>query len=183
MTIGRKKRPLQIPDPEYKKNKINKKKFLLNDAQKNSLNYISQFNNGFSVTVLQGVTGSGKTLVYFERIKKILEQNKQVLILMPEIFLTNQFKKRFSEFFGYEPYIWHSKITLKNKEIIWHGIMKNKIKIIIGARSSLLLPFKDLGLIIVDEEHDSSYKQEDGIIYNARDMAIARASIEKFQLI
>ena len=90
----KKKKPLQIPDPEYKKNKINKKKFLLNDAQKNSLNYISQFNNGFSVTVLQGVTGSGKTLVYFERIKKILEQNKQVLILMPEIFLTNQFKKK-----------------------------------------------------------------------------------------
>ena len=182
MTIGRKKKLIQIPDPEYKKNKINKKKFLLNDAQKNSLNYISQFNNGFSVTVLQGVTGSGKTLVYFERIKKILEQNKQVLILMPEIFLTNQFKKRFSEFFGYEPYIWHSKITPKNKEIIWHGIMKNKIKIIIGARSSLLLPFKDLGLIIVDEEHDSSYKQEDGIIYNARDMAIARASIEKIPI-
>ena len=182
MTIGSKKKPLQISDPEYKKNKINKKKFLLNDAQKNSLNYISQFNNSFSVTVLQGVTGSGKTLVYFERIKKILEQKKQVLILMPEIFLTNQFKKRFSEFFGYEPYIWHSKITPKNKEIIWHGIIKNKIKIIIGARSSLLLPFKDLGLIIVDEEHDSSYKQEDGIIYNARDMAIARASIENIPI-
>ena len=182
MTIGSKKKYLHIRDPEYKENKINKKIFLLNDAQKKSLNYISQFNNSFSVTVLQGVTGSGKTLVYFERIKKILEQNKQVLILMPEIFLTNQFKKRFSEFFGYEPYIWHSKITPKNKEIIWHGIMKNKIKIIIGARSSLLLPFKDLGLIIVDEEHDSSYKQEDGIIYNARDMAIARASIEKIPI-
>ena len=74
------------------------------------------------------------------------------------------------------------KLLQKNKEIIWHGIMKNKIKIIIGARSSLLLPFKDLGLIIVDEEHDSSYKQEDGIIYNARDMAIARASIEKIPI-
>ena len=91
MTIGRKH--LHIPDPEYKENKINKK-FFYSTMLKKSLNYISQFNNSFSVTVLQGVTGSGKTLVYFERIKKILEQNKQVLVLMPEIFLTNQFKKK-----------------------------------------------------------------------------------------
>ena len=102
---------------------------------------------------------------------------------MPEIFLTNQFKKDFQNFLDTSLIYGIQKLLRKNKEIIWHGIMKNKIKIIIGARSSLLLPFKDLGLIIVDEEHDSSYKQEDGIIYNARDMAIARASIEKFQLI
>ena len=98
--------------------------------------------------------------------------------MLPEIFLTNQFKDRFIDYFGYEPAIWHSKITPKNKRIIWQGISKNKIKIVIGARSSLLLPFNKLGIIIVDEEHDSSYKQDEGLIYNARDMAIARASFE-----
>ncbi|OUW73990.1 MAG: primosomal protein N' [Pelagibacteraceae bacterium TMED216] len=182
MSIGGTKKYEKISDQEYKKNKIKKKNYSLNSDQESSLNYISKFDNKFSVTVLQGVTGSGKTLVYFERIKRILEKDKQVLILMPEIFLTKQFQKRFSEFFGYEPYLWHSKITPKNKKIIWHGIINDKIKIIIGARSSLLLPFKNLGLIIVDEEHDASYKQEDGIIYNARDMAIARASIEKIPI-
>ena len=101
---------------------------------------------------------------------------------MPEIFLTNQFQDRFLDFFGSIPSIWHSKITQKNKRRIWQGVIKNEIKLVIGARSSLLLPFKDLGLIIVDEEHDPSYKQEEGLIYNARDMAITRASIENFPI-
>ena len=100
------------------------------------------------------------------------------MVLLPEIFLTNQFKSRFEDFFGFSPAIWHSKITPKNKRIIWKGIIKNKIKLLIGARSSLLLPFKQLGIIIVDEEHDASYKQDDGVIYNARDMAISRAFFE-----
>ena len=125
-----------------------------------------------------GVTGSGKTIVYFERIKRLIKENKQALILIPEIFLTTQFKKRFELFFGYEPAIWHSKISLSSKRNIWKAVAKNEIKIIIGARSSLFLPFKNLGVIIVDEEHDSSYKQEESVIYNARDMAISRASIE-----
>ena len=126
--------------------------------------------------MLQGITGSGKTLVYFARIKEIINKKKQALVLLPEIFLTNQFKDRFQEYFGFEPAIWHSGITPKNKKEIWHGVISNNIKLIIGARSSLLLPFKELGIIIVDEEHDSSYKQSDRIIYNARDMAISRAS-------
>ena len=125
-----------------------------------------------------GVTGSGKTIVYFERIKTLIKENKQALILIPEIFLTTQFKKRFKLFFGYEPAIWHSKINLSEKRKIWKAVARNDIKIIIGARSSLFLPFKNLGVIIVDEEHDSSYKQEESVIYNARDMAISRASIE-----
>ena len=102
--------------------------------------------------------------------------------MLPEIFLTNEFKSRFEDFFGYEPAIWHSKITPKNKRIIWKGIIENKIKLIVGARSALLLPFKKLGLIVVDEEHDVSYKQDEGVIYNARDMAIARASFEKIPI-
>ena len=114
--------------------------------------------------------------------KKIIDKNKQALVLLPEIFLTNEFKSRFEDFFGFEPAIWHSKITPKNKRIIWKGIIENKIRLIVGARSALLLPFKKLGLIIVDEEHDASYKQVEGVIYNARDMAISRASFEKIPI-
>ena len=104
------------------------------------------------------------------------------MILLPEIFLTNQFKDRFSEYFGFEPDIWHSKITPKKKKIIWQGVMSGKVKLIIGARSALFLPFKKLGIIIVDEEHDSSYKQDESLIYNARDMAISRASFENIPI-
>ena len=132
--------------------------------------------------MLQGTTGSGKTLVYFERIKKIIKKNRQALVLLPEIFLTNDFKSRFEEFFGFEPAIWHSKITPKQKRLIWKGVIKNKIKILVGARSALFLPFKKLGIIIVDEEHDTSYKQDEGVIYNARDMAISRANFEKIPI-
>ena len=98
--------------------------------------------------------------------------------LLPEIALTNQFSRRFENFFGAEPAIWHSGTSKKNKSIIWKSIIEGKIKIVIGARSSLFLPFKNLGIIIVDEEHDVSYKQDEGVTYNARDMAITRASLE-----
>ena len=93
--------------------------------------------------------------------------------------MTTQFEKKFIEFFKFKPAIWHSGITKKNKKIIWEGIIRGKISVVIGARSSLFLPFKNLGLIIVDEEHDQSYKQDEGVIYNARDMAISRALFEK----
>jgi primosomal protein N' (replication factor Y) len=150
----------------------------LTSEQKKSLNQINNSNKKFNVHVLQGTTGSGKTIVYFEALKKILEKGKQGLIMLPEIGLTNQFERKFFEFFGFKPAIWHSGITKKNKEIIWSGINTGKIKVVIGARSSLFLPFKKLGLIIVDEEHDQSYKQDEGVTYNARDMAISRASFE-----
>ena len=168
------------PDIDFIKTKL--KKYKLNTEQKNALQYLENTNNKFDVAVLQGTTGSGKTLVYFERIKKIIDKKKQALVLLPEIFLTNEFKARFADFFGYEPAIWHSKITPKNKRIIWKGIIENKIKLVVGARSALLLPFKNLGIIIVDEEHDTSYKQDEGVIYNARDMAISRASLEKIPI-
>ena len=164
--------------------KIKKKnKFNLNSEQKRCLDDINGFGNKFNVTLLQGVTGSGKTIVYFEKIKQNLMQGKQSLVLLPEIFLTNQFKQRFEDYFGFKPSIWHSKITKKNKKIIWQNIVNNKIKLVVGARSSLFLPFKKLGLIVVDEEHDSSYKQDEGLRYNARDMAISRASIEDIPII
>ena len=162
--------------------KIDKNKFSLSKEQKKSLTFIRSVGNNYNVTVLEGVTGSGKTLVYFERIKDLVTKGYQALILLPEIALTNQFSRRFKEFFGNEPAIWHSGTSKKNKEIIWKGITEEKIKIVIGARSSLFLPFKKLGIIIVDEEHDASYKQDEGISYNARDMAITRASLENIPI-
>ena len=164
-------------DLKFKKNSIK-----LTSEQKKALDQINLSNKKFNVHVLQGTTGSGKTIVYFEALKKILEKNYQGLILLPEIGLTSQFENKFIEFFGFKPAIWHSGITKKNKEIIWSGIISKKIKVVIGARSSLFLPFTNLGLIIVDEEHDQSYKQDEGIIYNARDMAISRASFENIPI-
>ena len=163
-----------------KKTKI--KRFELNSEQSEAIKFLEKENRKFDVSVLQGVTGSGKTIVYFERVKEIIRKKKQALILLPEIFLTNDFKSRFEDFFGFEPAIWHSKITPKKKRIIWKGIISNKIKVVIGARSALLLPFKKLGIIVVDEEHDTSYKQDSGVIYNARDMAISRANFEKIPI-
>ena len=162
--------------------KKSKNKFLLNAEQKKSLTFMKNIGNNYNVTVLEGVAGSGKTLVYFERVKDLINKGFQALILLPEIALTNQFSRRFQEFFGAEPAIWHSGTTKKNKSIIWKGITEGKIKIVIGARSSLFLPFKNLGIIVVDEEHDVSYKQDEGVSYNARDMAITRASLENIPI-
>jgi len=158
------------------------KKFSLNDEQKKCLEQISKEKTKFNVHVIEGVTGSGKTLVYFSRIKELIDKGYQALIMLPEISLTSQFHKRFLEFFSFEPAIWHSGITKKNKKIIWRGVVENKIKAVVGARSSLFLPFNKLGIIIVDEEHDSSYKQDEGVMYNARDMAVSRASFEKIPI-
>jgi primosomal protein N' (replication factor Y) (superfamily II helicase) len=182
MAIGSKDSYTKKIDLSLKNQKKNTKKYKLNKEQMKALKYLDLVNNKFDVSVLQGTTGSGKTLVYFERIKKIIDKNKQALVLLPEIFLTNEFKSRFENFFGYQPAIWHSKITPKNKRIIWKGIIENKIHLVVGARSALLLPFKNLGLIVVDEEHDASYKQDEGVIYNARDMAISRAFFEKIPI-
>jgi len=182
MVIGSNKNLIIKDDKDFIQTIKNSKKYNLNEEQIHALNFLNSKNNKFDVSVLQGTTGSGKTLVYFERIKKIILEKKQALVLLPEIFLTNEFKSRFLDFFGFEPAIWHSKITPKNKRIIWKGIINNKIKLVVGARSSLLLPFKKLGVIIVDEEHDASYKQDEGVIYHARDMAITRALFEKIPI-
>ncbi len=161
-------------------NKYNKykkpNKIKLSNEQLNSVNDITKNDNKFRVHVIQGTTGSGKTIVYFNSLKKKINEGFQGLILLPEIGLTGEFQKKFKEFFGFDAAIWHSSVTKKNKKIIWNGIATGKIKVLIGARSSLFLPFSNLGIIIVDEEHDQSYKQDEGIIYNARDMAISRAS-------
>ena len=178
-------KPVKMMDEKFYQDfnlKIKNNSIELTKEQKEVLNQINLSNQKFNVHVLQGTTGSGKTFVYFEILKKILKKGSQGLILLPEIGLTSQFEKKFIEFFGFKPAIWHSGVTKKNREIIWSGVISEKIKIVIGARSALFLPFKKLGIIIVDEEHDQSYKQDEGVMYNARDMAISRASFEKIPI-
>ncbi len=133
--------------------------------------------------VLNGITGSGKTEVYFALAKEVLEKEKQVLILLPEISLTVQFLERFKNRFGRKPSVWHSKITPAEKRKIWKNVYCENEKIVIGTRSALFLPYKNLDLIVVDEEHDGSYKQEDLFLYQARDMAVLRSKIEKTKII
>ena len=138
---------------------------------------------GFSVTLLDGVTGSGKTEVYFAAIAAALERGKQVLVLLPEIALSAQWLTRFAERFGAAPAQWHSDLGHAERRDTWRGVADGQISLVVGARSALFLPFPDLGLIIVDEEQDASFKQEDGVIYHARDMAVVRASIEKLPIV
>jgi len=158
------------------------KTFNLSNEQNIALRELNLINDKFRVHLLQGTTGSGKTIVYFNSIKQKIDEGYQGLILLPEIGLTIEFEKRFKEYFGFNPAIWHSGITKKRKKIIWNGLLKGKIKVVIGARSALFLPFNKLGIIIVDEEHDQSFKQDEGLIYNARDMAISRASFENIPI-
>ena len=158
------------------------KQYELNEEQENAFNEISKKIKNFRVHLLQGTTGSGKTIVYFKAIKEKIKDGFQALILLPEIGLTTEFEKKFIDYFGFKPAIWHSGITPKRKKIIWSGLASGKIKVVIGARSSLFLPFFKLGIITIDEEHDQSFKQDEGIIYNARDMAISRAKFENIPI-
>jgi primosomal protein N' (replication factor Y) len=132
---------------------------------------------GFSVSLLDGVTGSGKTEVYFEAVAETLRRGKQALILLPEIALTGAFLDRFSSRFGSRPAEWHSEVGTKQRERVWRAVARGEARALVGARSALFLPFPDLGLIVVDEEHDPAYKQEDGVAYHARDMAVVRGSL------
>lgn len=138
---------------------------------------------GFAVTLLEGVTGSGKTEVYFEAAAAALALGRQVLILLPEIALTAQFLDRFAARFGARPSEWHSGISARKRARLWSAVAKGEAKAVIGARSALFLPFNDLAVIVVDEEHEAAYKQEDGVCYHARDMAVVRGQIENCAVI
>ena len=138
---------------------------------------------GYSATLLDGVTGSGKTEVYFEAVAAALAQGRQALVLIPEIALTQAFLDRFHDRFGAKPAEWHSDLTPRMRERVWRQVAEGSVRVVAGARSALFLPFRDLGLIIVDEEHDTAYKQEDRVYYNARDMAVVRASIGRFPVV
>jgi primosomal protein N' (replication factor Y) len=131
----------------------------------------------YGTTLLRGVTGSGKTEVYLEAVAAALAAGRQALVLLPEIALTAEFLTRVEERFGAKPAEWHSGATMTERRRIWRMVGQGQAQLVIGARSALFLPFQNLGLIVVDEEHDTSYKQEDGVLYNARDMAVLRASI------
>ena len=132
----------------------------------------------FSVTVLDGVTGAGKTEVYFEAIAAALDGGHQVLVLLPEIALSAQWLARFRARFGAAPAVWHSELGTRRRRETWRAIAEGRARVVVGARSALWLPFRSLGLIVVDEEHDAAFKQEDGVVYHARDMAVVRARLE-----
>jgi primosomal protein N' (replication factor Y) len=133
--------------------------------------------------LIDGVTGSGKTEVYFEAVADMIRAGKQTLILMPEIALTAQFLDRFAARFGVRPAEWHSELSPRKRARTWSAVADGEVSVVVGARSALFLPYKDLGLIVIDEEHDAAYKQEDGVHYHARDMAVVRAHIANIPII
>jgi len=158
----------------------------LSDLQQQAASIlVDKIGKGFSVNLLDGVTGSGKTEVYFDAIAHVLKQDKtsQILVMLPEIALSVQWLERFESRFCFKPLLWNSEIPPARKRASWQAIVKGDARVVIGARSALFLPYKHLSLIVADEEHDGSYKQEDGVIYHARDMAVARARFEKLPVI
>ena len=165
--------PFQAPDPHHSTPRLSGDQSAAADSLRTA---VAQ--KKFSAQLLDGVTGSGKTEVYFEAVAEALRANRQVLILLPEIALTIQFLERFAARFGVKPAEWHSDLSQKERRRTYRAVMNGEARVIVGARSSLFLPFHDLGLIIVDEEHEQAFKQQDGAIYHARDMAVVRARIE-----
>ncbi|MFP4097497.1 MAG: primosomal protein N' [Alphaproteobacteria bacterium] len=164
--------PCLYPDPKGRLARLS------DDQQKGADALCEAVRSGrYSAILLDGVTGAGKTEVYFEAVAQALEQGRQVLIMLPEIALSNAFLDRFKKRFGCSPALWHSNLTPAQRRAAWRGVAQGDTRVVVGARSSLFLPYKELGLIIVDEEHDPAYKQEDGVIYHARDMAVVRAHL------
>jgi len=166
------------PDPAYAAPSLSPDQTTAADALKERAGA-----GAFSVTLIDGVTGSGKTEVYFEAIARALEKGRQVLVLVPEIALTAAFLERFHDRFGAPPAAWHSDLAPRTRERVWRQVAEGQIRVVAGARSALFLPFRELGLIVVDEEHDPAYKQEDRVFYNARDMAVVRGHIGAFPVV
>ena len=166
------------PDPEYARPAL-----MADQDEAAALLRANVAADVFNVALLDGVTGSGKTEVYFEAVAAALEKGRQVLILLPEIALTHAFLERFQQRFGAKPAEWHSDLPPRMRERVWRQVAEGGVRVVAGARSALFLPFKDLGLIVVDEEHDPAYKQEDRVFYNARDMAVVRGHIGGFPVV
>ncbi len=167
-----------LPDWHAMPLDLERKRATLNAEQAEAAKeLLSHTGGGFSVSLLDGVTGSGKTEVYFEAIAQCLERGQQALVLMPEIALTSQFIARCEERFGARPAEWHSGVSPSMRGRVWRAVAEDRAKLVAGARSALFLPFPDLGLIVVDEEHDQAYKQEDRVAYQARDMAVVRGHL------
>ena len=164
--------PVAIPDPEHPGPRLSPDQ----EAAATELRAAVAARR-FSVTLLEGVTGSGKTEVYLEAIATCLREGRQVLILLPEIALSSQWLDRFTRRFGVPPAVWHSDLSSRTRRITWRAVGAGAAPVVVGARSALFLPFPDLGLVIIDEEHETAFKQEEGIIYHARDMAVVRARL------
>ncbi|MEL7301905.1 MAG: primosomal protein N' [Pseudomonadota bacterium] len=170
--------PFQRLDPDLPGKELSEAQGLAASELRDALSQ-----GGYGTTLLKGVTGSGKTEVYLEAIAQCLRSGRQALVLLPEIALTAEFLARVEARFGARPAEWHSGITLTERRRTWKMVSEGQAQLVVGARSALFLPFQRLGLIVVDEEHDTSYKQEDGVLYNARDMAVLRASILGAQVV
>jgi primosomal protein N' (replication factor Y) len=166
--------PFATPDPSHPGPKLSP----VQDEVAQKLRAAVQ-NAAFSVTLLDGVTGSGKTEAYLEAVAACLEQGRQTLILLPEIALSAQFLGRFERRFGVPPALWHSDLPSRTRRTTWRAVAEGQARVVVGARSALYLPFAELGLIVVDEEHETAFKQEDGVVYHARDMAVVRARLSE----
>ena len=169
--------PFPEPDPEFAPPALNSEQL---DA---AHSLTATIGNGFDPVLLDGVTGSGKTEVYFEAIAAAVRQGKQVLVLLPEIALTEPFLTRFTARFGCEPISWHSDLRSSQRRRAWRAISRGDARVVVGARSSLFLPYAKLGLIVVDEAHEPSFKQEEGVQYHARDVAVMRGHFEEIPVI
>jgi primosomal protein N' (replication factor Y) (superfamily II helicase) len=166
------------PDPDFAQTEFTAAQGAAADALKATI-----ATDDYSVTLIDGVTGSGKTEVYFEAVADTIRRGRQSLILMPEIALTAQFLDRFAARFGTRPAEWHSELSPRRRARTWKAVADGDVSVVVGARSALFLPYADLGLIVVDEEHDPAYKQEDGVHYHARDMAVVRGHIAKIPVV
>jgi len=169
---------MQAPDPDYLAPDFTAVQRAAADAL-----HATVASGGYSVTLIDGVTGSGKTQVYFEAVAETVRAGRQAVILMPEMALTAQVLDRFAERFGTRPAEWHSQLSPRKRARTWQAVATGDVSVIVGARSALFLPYADLGLIVVDEEHDPAYKQADGVHYHARDMAVVRAHIAKIPVV
>jgi primosomal protein N' (replication factor Y) len=166
------------PDPDYRNADLTPSQRMAANILRGAVTH-----GGFTVDLLDGVTGSGKTEVYFEAIAETIRKGRQSLILMPEIALTAQFLDRFAHRFGVRPAEWHSELSPRKRARTFEAVTSGDVNVVVGARSALFLPYADLGLIVVDEEHDPAYKQEDGVHYHARDMAVVRARIADIPIV
>ncbi|MBN9561929.1 MAG: primosomal protein N' [Alphaproteobacteria bacterium] len=164
--------PFAIPDPAHPRAPLSAEQATAAEALEQAVG-----DRAFSVTLLDGVTGSGKTEVYLEAIAECLRLGRQALVLLPEIALSSQWLARFERRFGVQPAIWHSELTSRTRRITWRAVADGVAPVVVGARSALFLPFPDLGLVVVDEEHETAFKQEDGVVYHARDLAVVRARL------
>jgi primosomal protein N' (replication factor Y) len=180
--VAEEQSPRDLPYPALEPDHRRK---ALTSEQESAARTLTQavISRSYGTTLLKGVTGSGKTEVYLEAVAACLRTGRQALVLLPEIALTAEFLTRVEDRFGARPAEWHSGVTMTERRRTWRMVGEGGAQLVVGARSALFLPFRDLGLIVVDEEHDTSYKQEDGVLYNARDMAVLRASITGAQVV